>query len=178
MGRDRLSGPPEPRAGMHSAHLSKVTTRVIGRHASRSVSFLREHSLSLVLAAIVGFLLAMYARSDPQTHAGAFYGNAIADWLGVLVFVMATKYFFEAGSGESRKPPPRFHQRVRRLLVKHSLTIALALSGGVWIAAYAGSDVNGKAGQVLGSIVSNWVQVLGLVLITKYARERGSKEGH
>jgi len=26
-------------------------------------------------------------------------------------------------------------------------------------------------------VVSDWTQVLGLVLLTKYARERGSKEG-
>ena len=43
----------------------------------------------------------MYAGSDPSTHLGALYGNAIADWLGVLVFVIATKDFFEIGSGES-----------------------------------------------------------------------------
>jgi hypothetical protein len=163
---------------MHSARAGTVASRVIGRRASRSASFLREHSLSLALAAIVGFLVVMYGQSDQQTHVGAFYGNAIADWLGVLVFVIATKYFFEAGSGESRKPPRRFHQRVGRLLVKHSLTIVLALSGAAWVVAYARSDVNGKTGQVLGSLVSNWLQVLGLVLITKYARERGSKEGH
>ena len=41
---------------------------------------------------------------------------------------------------------------------------------------YAHSDANGKAGQVIGNIVSEWTQVLGLVLITKYARETGSKE--
>ena len=43
---------------------------------------------------------------------------------------------------------------------------------------YSRSDVDSKAGQVIGNIVSNWTQVLGLVVITKYARERGSKEGH
>lgn len=39
------------------------------------------------------------------------------------------------------------------------------------------SDVDSKAGQVLGNIVSDWTQVLGLVVLTKYAREIGSKEG-
>jgi hypothetical protein len=37
--------------------------------------------------------------------------------------------------------------------------------------------VDSKAGQVLGNIVSDWTQVLGLVVLTKYAREIGSKEG-
>jgi hypothetical protein len=31
---------------------------------------------------------------------------------------------------------------------------------------------------VIGNIVSDWTQVLGLVIITKYARERGSKEAN
>jgi hypothetical protein len=120
----------------------------------------------------------MYGRSDPRTHLGTFYGNAIADWLGVLVFVVATKYFFETGSGESRQPASRVRVRIGRLLMKHSLTIVLGLSGIAWVIVYLRSNVDTKYGQVIGNIVSAWAQVLGLVLITKYARERGSKEGH
>jgi len=30
---------------------------------------------------------------------------------------------------------------------------------------------------VIGNIVSAWTQLLGLVVITKYSREKGSKEG-
>jgi len=144
---------------------------------SESKSFLREHSLSLVLAGVLALLLVLYARSDPGTHLGAFFGNAIADWLGVFAFVIATKYFFETGSGESRQPSPHFHVRMGRFLVKHSLTLVLAATGIAWAIAYARSDVDSRTGQVVGNIVSNWVQLLGLVLITKYARERGSKEG-
>jgi hypothetical protein len=145
------------------------------RRAPRS--FLREHSLSLTLAGILIFLLLMYRGSDPSTHLGALYGNAIADWLGVFVFVIATKYFFEIGSGESKRPSRRFHQRVFRLLIDHSLTIALALTGAAWVVVYVRSDVDSKWGQVIGNIVSDWTQLLGLVIITKYARESGSKEG-
>jgi hypothetical protein len=140
--------------------------------------FLREHSLSLALVVFIAVLLLLYGASDPQTHWGAFFGNAIADWFGVLVFVVATKYFFESGSGESRKPARQLHRRIGRLLVKHSLTIVLAATGAIWVALYVRTDVESKTGQVIGSIVSNWGQVLGLVLLTKYARERGSKEGH
>ena len=141
-------------------------------------SFLQKHSLSLVLAAILLLFVALYRVSDPRTHLGTFYGNAIADWLGVLMFVIATKYFFEVGSGESRKPSSRIHVQAGRFVVRHSLTIVLALSGVAWAVAYARSDVDSKAGAVIGNIVSNWTQVLGLVVITKYARESGSKEGH
>ncbi|HEY7171303.1 MAG TPA: hypothetical protein VH417_10685 [Vicinamibacterales bacterium] len=147
------------------------------KHRSAGTGFFREHSLSLTVAALLLFLIGMYVKSDPKTHLGTFYGNAIADWLGVFVFVIATKYFFEVGSGESRKPAPRIHVRVGRFLVKHSLTLVLAVSGLAWALVYARGDVDSKTGAVIGNIVSDWTQVLGLVLITKYARERGSKEG-
>jgi hypothetical protein len=146
-----------------------------GRNARRST--FREHSLSFLIAGILAVVFFMYAESDSSTHLGAFFGNAIADWLGVLVFVVATKYFFEIGSGESRSPPRHLHQRVTQFLVKHSLTLVLALTGVGWVVLYARSEVDSKSGQVVGNIVSNWAQVLGLVLITKYARESGSKEG-
>jgi hypothetical protein len=139
----------------------------------------RSHSLSISITAVVVALLFLYAGSDPHTHAGAFFGNAIADWLGVLMFVVSTKYFFEIGSGESRKPRARhLHTRVGRWLLAHSLTLVLALTGVIWVWIYLRSDVDSKAGQVIGNIVSDWTQVLGLVLLTKYARESGSKEGN
>lgn len=143
----------------------------------KSPSFLREHSLSLTLGVILVFLFVMYSRADPATHLGSFFGNAIADWLGVLVFVMVSKYCYEIGSGESKKPARHFHERIARLLIDHSLSIALALTGAAWVVVYLRSDVGSRWGQVIGNIVSAWVQVLGLVIITKYAWETGSKEG-
>jgi hypothetical protein len=138
--------------------------------------FLRDHSLSLVVGAVLMLLLILYVRSDPSTHVGSFYGNAVADWLGTLVFVVATKYFYEIGSRESHAPHPRIHGGIGRFVVRHSLTIVLALTGLGWAVVYAHSDVDSKAGQVIGNIVSEWTQILGLVIITKYAREIGSKE--
>jgi hypothetical protein len=131
-----------------------------------------------VLTAVVTSLLLLYASSDERTHLGAFYGNAIADWLGILVYVIATKYFFEVGSGESRQPSSHVHVRIGLFLIRHSLTLVLAATGLVWITMFARSDVDSKTGAVLGNIVSGWMQLLGLVLITKYASERGSKEGN
>lgn len=139
--------------------------------------FIHKHSLTLILAAIVAGWLLLYLRTDPATHAGAFFGNAVADWLGTLVFIIATKYFYEVGSKESRRPHPHLHRRIGMLLVRHSLTIVLALTGLVWLAVYVRSDPDSRAGQVVGSITSEWTQILGLVVITKYAREAGSPEG-
>ena len=45
---------------------------------------LRKHSLSLAALAVVVFLIVLYHRSSPDTHMGTFFGNAIADWTGVL----------------------------------------------------------------------------------------------
>ena len=107
---------------------------------------------------------------------GAFYGNAIADWTGTLLIVIATKYFAEQGSKESRAPRLRGHSAIRHFLECHSLTIVLVITGAAWAVVYARGDANSKTGQVVGNIVSEWTQVLGLVVITKYAREIGSTE--
>ena len=143
----------------------------------RSGSFLQQHSLSLIVAGILGLWLVLYVFADPRTHVGAFYGNAIADWTGTLAIVVLTKYFFEKGSKESRHPRLRGHSKIRHLLQHHSLTIVLLVSGLAFAIAFARMDANSKSGQVVGNIVSEWTQVLGLVVITKYAHEIGSKEG-
>jgi hypothetical protein len=41
---------------------------------------LRKHSLSLAALAVVVLFIVLYRRSNPDTHIGAFFGNAIADW--------------------------------------------------------------------------------------------------
>lgn len=137
---------------------------------------LRRHSLSLSVAAILTLWFVLYVRADPSTHIGAFYGNAIADWLGTFVLVIATKYFYEIGSPESRRPHPEGRGPLARFLIDHSLTIVLVITGIMWAVVYARIDANGKAGQVVGNVVSEWTQILGIVLVTKYTREVGSKE--
>jgi len=140
-------------------------------------SGIRNHSLSLVIGAVLIVWLVLYVRSDPATHMGSFFGNSIADWLGSLVTVVATKFWYEKGSVESRLPRP-----LRGIgpdwVREHSLTIALVITWIGWIAWYAGMDANGKAGQVVGNIVSEWGQLLSLVWFTKYLYDRGSKESH
>ena len=136
----------------------------------------RRHSLTLVAGAILLFWIVLYARSSPQTHAGSFFGNAIADWTGLVVMVLATKHLYEKGSAESKQPHGLLPNRYEEVLREHSLSIFLVLTGAVWVALFVKMDAQGKWGQVVGNIVSEWTQVLGLVLLTKKLIETGSKD--
>jgi hypothetical protein len=151
---------------------------MVRSHARRGRrDFLRHHSLSIASVAIVVLWIVLYRGADPRTHIGSFYGNAIADWTGVVFTVIATKYFYEVGSSESRKPKAgRFHYRVLRFLNNHSLTIFLVATGIGWTWLFARSDSESRWGQVVGNIVSEWTQLLGLVLMTKRLIEDKSKE--
>ena len=140
-------------------------------HQDAPQGFLSRHSLTIALCAILVFWIEMYRRSDPSTHIGAFFGNSIADWLGTLMFIVSTKYFFEIGSSESKQPHPQWRNRLLRFLTMHSLTLVIIATGIGWVLLYARVDPNGKAGQVYGNIVSDWWQLLALVVMTKYLRE-------
>jgi hypothetical protein len=143
---------------------------------SRRKSFLVRHSLSMAALLILGIWILLYSFSDPSTHIGSFFGNAVADWSGVAVTVIATKYMYETGSAESRRPPRHFRSPVFEQLRNHSLTIFLVLTGIGWALLYARMNAEAKWGQVIGNIVSEWTQLLGLVLLTKRLIEPHSKE--
>ena len=140
------------------------------RHARRS--FLHEHSLSLAAASVLVLWVVLYSVSNPDTHWGSFFGNAIADWSGVVVMVLATMYMYEKGSQESRRVPAADGRVWWDRLRDHSLTIFLGITLLGWIALYAHSGVNTKWGQVVGNVVSEWVQSIGMVLLTKKLVER------
>ena len=140
-----------------------------------SKEFVHEHSLSLVALGVVVLLIMLYSRSNPNTHIGSFFGNAIADWTGVLVTVVMTKHLYEKGSTESKKPKGKLRSAVTELLREHSLTLVLLITGIAWVVAFKAMDPTSKWGQVVGNIVSEWTQILGLVLMTKHLIEVGSK---
>jgi hypothetical protein len=112
-----------------------------------------EHSLSVVSVLLLVVWIVAYRLSDPTTHLGAFFGNAIADWSGSVVIILGTKLIYE-----------------------HSLLIFLAITGIGWLFLYLRMSPNDKWGQVVGNIVSEWLQMAGLVYLTKRLIERGSKE--
>ena len=143
----------------------------------RKGGFFKNHSLGIASVAILLLWVVLYTRGNPKTHFGAFFGNAIADWTGVVVTVIATKYFYEIGSTESRQPRGKSPNRLFEIVRAHSLTIFLLISLGGWAALYAKLDSEAKWGQVVGNIVSEWTQLLGLVLLTKRLLEAKSKEG-
>lgn len=135
-----------------------------------------EHSLALVASAILLLWIVLYIASSPETHAGSFFGNAIADWSGLVVMVVVTKFLYEKGSAESKPLPGVLPNRLEETLREHSLSIFLLLTGGIWLALFLHMDAQGKWGQVVGNIVSEWTQILGLVWLTKRFIEKGSKE--
>ncbi len=140
------------------------------------IGFLKHHDLSIAAFAILVLWIALYFRANPKTHWGSFFGNAIADWTGVVVTVIATKYFYEIGSAESRQPIRGFRGRLPESVRNHSLSIFLGISGALWTLLFLKMSPDGKWGQVIGNIVSEWTQLLGLVLLTKRLIEDRSKE--
>ena len=138
--------------------------------------FLRRHSLGVACVGVLALWIGLYSISNPATHLGSFFGNAIADWAGLVVMVIATKYLYEKGSAESRRPPRSVRKPIVVKLRDHSLTIFLVITGMAWVALYASMRSEAKWGQVVGNIVSEWTQILGLVLMTKRLTESRSKE--
>ncbi len=90
--------------------------------------------------------------------------------------VIATKYLYERGSAESRKPPPRLHGSAWEIISDHSLTLFLLITGLGWVAVYRHADPESKWGQVAGNLLSEWTQILALVIMTKRLMETHSKE--
>lgn len=142
----------------------------------RKQSFLGEHSLSLASSAILVLWICLYIASDPSKHLGSFFGNAIADWTGTVVMVLATKFLYERGSTESRRLPKTNLRPALEWMRDHSLSLFLLLTGLGWVVLYARMDSEGKWGQVVGNVVSEWTQIFGVVLMTKRLVERHSKE--
>ena len=139
-------------------------------------TFFQRHGLTIITSAILVFWIVLYSITDEKRHIGSFFGNAIADWTGLVIMVLATKYLYERGSKESKNPGRKWQSRFVEMLREHSLTIFLLITGLGWVLLFAHADSESKWGQVAGNIVSEWTQILGTVLLTKKLVEVGSKE--
>ena len=153
-------------------------TKSARRQRGPLLEFLHEHSLSLAAVGILALWVFLYARSDPDSKQGEFFGNAVADWSGTLFLVLGTKILYEKGSKESRRAPKHFQNPVVDKLYHHSMSVFLVLSAGVWLYLFAHAQAKSKWGHVYGNILSEWIQMLGIVFLTKRLLEHGSKESH
>jgi hypothetical protein len=139
-------------------------------------SFLSRHSLTLVAIGLLIVWIVGYLLLDSKTHLGAFFGNAIADWSGSVVIIIGTKFLYESGSAESRPVKKKESPAWLNTLYRHSLLIFIIVTGIGWAILFARMNVDSKWGQVVGNIVSEWVQMAGLVFLTKRLVEIGSEE--
>ncbi len=142
----------------------------------RGEPFWKRHSLSLVAMGVLVLWFVLYLPADPASHTGSFFGNAIADWTGVVMTILATKWFFEKGSRESRQPRRKHRSPTLEFLHEHSLTLFLLATGLGWVILFSRVDPESKWGTVVSNVVSEWSQQIGLVLLTKKLIEPGSKE--
>jgi hypothetical protein len=142
----------------------------------RPRTWLARHSLTLVAATLLLIWFVGYQYLDPKSHLASFCGNAIADWSGSLVIILGTKFLYEIGSRESRPFRSRGRGPVLEFLLEHSLLIFLFVTGSGWAFLFWRMNPESKWGQVVGNIVSEWVQMAGLVFLTKRLIEIGSKE--
>jgi hypothetical protein len=134
----------------------------------------REHGLSIAAVGILLLWIVLYFVSDPKTHLGQFFGNAIADWSGSVVIILGTKFLLERGSKESRKVGHR--RGFLGFCYAHSLLLFLGVTAVGWALLFWYSATDDKWGQVYGNILSEWIQMAGLVYLTKSLIERGSME--
>lgn len=139
-------------------------------------SFLRRHSLSIVAVGLLIVWIIGYRMLDPKTHLGSFFGNAIADWSGSVVIILGTKFLYEIGSAESRPIKKKEQPDWLSMLYRHSLLLFIIVTGIGWALLFWRMNPESKWGQVVGNIVSEWVQMGGLVFLTKRLVEIGSKE--
>ena len=135
-----------------------------------------HHSLSLIAIAILAMWFVLYVNSRRDSHPGSIFGNAIADWTGVVITILMTKWLFEKQSKESRQPSPAHTNHILELIHEHSLSIFLVITGLAWLGLFLKMNPESKWGTVVSNLVSEWTQQLGLVLLTKRLIETGSKE--
>lgn len=134
-----------------------------------------RHSLSIVAITLLALWIVGFVWLDPKSRLSAFCGNAIADWSGSVVLILGTKFFYEIGSAESRPVRGRSAKPALEFLREHSLLIFIGLTGIGWTVAFLKMKPDGHWGQVVGNLVSEWVQMAGLVFLTKRLVEVGAK---
>lgn len=133
------------------------------------MGFVHRHSLSLVSAAITLVWVGGCLVADPESRWGAFFGNAVADWTGLVVSVVATKHLYDK---EERKGGGPVEKGFVAFWRDHPLTLFLLVTGVAWLVVWLKMKPGGRWEPVVGNLVSEWTQNLGFVLLTKKFIER------
>jgi hypothetical protein len=141
----------------------------------RRRSFWDKHSLSLIAGSILLLWVVLYANSSEQTHLGSFFGNAIADWTGLVVMLLATKHMYESGSAESKTPRLRRLSPNAKFLRGHSLTIFLLITGTVWVGLFIHMQAMSKWGRWLGTSFPSGLRFLGWYFSPKASASPGRR---
>lgn len=148
----------------------------MNRSKSRKRSWVGRHSLSIVAVTLLMLWLAGYLWLDPKSHLAAFCGNAVADWSGSLLIIVGTTFLYEQGSRDSKPVRGRKRNYWLELMHQHSLLLVIIVTGIGWAILFSRMTPTSKWGQVVGNLVSEWVQIAGLVFLTKWLVQIGSKE--
>lgn len=141
---------------------------------AKPAKFFYRHSLSIVSGTILLAWILFYIPANPDTHWGSFFGNAIADWSGVVATVICTRILYERDDPECTPRLINERNPVLRWIKGHSLTMFFGLTLLLWIYAFARMPATSKWGQVVGNVVSEWTQILGLIWLTKRFIEGGA----
>jgi|SRR5271165_2266311 len=152
---------------------NEITTET-GEHHERN--FIQRHTLTLVACVILLSWILFYLPSDPDTHWGSFFGNAIADWSGVVASIICTRILYERGAPGCRHRKAKDPNPVIRWIKNHTLTVFFGVTWIGWIILFDKMNPNSKWGQVVGNVVSEWTQILGMIWLTKLFYEEQVKK--
>jgi hypothetical protein len=139
-------------------------------------SFIHRHSLTLAACVVLLSWIIFYIPSNPDTHWGSFFGNAIADWSGVVASVICTRILYERGAPGCRHRKAKDANLVIRWIKNHTLTVFFGTTWIGWIILFAEMPATSKWGQVVGNVVSEWTQILALIWLTKWFYEEQVKK--
>ncbi len=151
----------------------EITTET-GEEAPRS--FFQRHSLAFMAGVVLLSWILFYLRADPDTHWGSFFGNAIADWSGVVASIICTRILYERGAPGCRHRKAKDANPVIRWIKNHTLTTFFGVTLIGWIILFANMSATSKWGQVVGNVVSEWTQILGMIWLTKMFYEEQVKK--
>jgi hypothetical protein len=139
-------------------------------------SFIQRHMLTLVACVVLLSWVFFYMPSNPDTHWGSFFGNAIADWSGVVASIICTRILYERGAPGCRHRKAKDKNLVIRWIKNHTLTVFFGVTLIGWIILFARMSATSKWGQVVGNVVSEWTQILGMIWLTKMFYEEQVKK--